>query len=174
MYSRPMDKDSNPPIADWYAEGLRFDCHGCGSCCRGEGYVWVDRAAARGLAKHFGLGVDEFGSRYLRRVRRRYSLTEKDNHDCIFWSTGGAGSGGCEVYDARPPQCRTFPFWSDNLESEGSWGEAAKTCRGMNSGRLYEIGEIHELSSDRGETTSPDSEGGAQTSCGCSAIDKSP
>jgi Fe-S-cluster containining protein len=27
----------------------------------------------------------------------------------------------CTVYEARPTQCRTFPFWKENLRRRGSW-----------------------------------------------------
>ena len=40
------------------------------------------------------------------------SLREKKNMECIFWNDG------CEAYQARPVQCRTYPFWTKVLENQ--------------------------------------------------------
>ena len=140
----------------WYSDGLRFACRGCGACCRVEGHVWVGEADIRRLAEQLDLTVDEFGRRYLRRVGRRYSLIEKPNHDCVFWDDG------CVVYEARPPQCRTFPFWPENLDGPGAWDEAAEDCKGIDRGRLYDIGEVRAIRTGRSETAK-----GPTTGCGC-------
>jgi Fe-S-cluster containining protein len=89
------------------------------------------------------LGVDrkEFLSSYCRRVAfgpvKRVSLTEKPNLDCVFWE-----SGGCAVYEARPLQCRSFPFWSSQLGTREDWEGCAARCPGVGKGRLHDRGEI--------------------------------
>ena len=138
--------------APWYADGLRFGCTGCGACCTIEGHVWVDEEEIARLAECLNLDVDDFGARYLRRVDGKYSLTELPiagepvKKACVFWD------GECSVYQARPRQCRTFPFWSENLESPAAWGEAAELSPGVGSGRLYQLGEIRDLTRGKGET----------------------
>jgi Fe-S-cluster containining protein len=62
------------------------------------------------------------------------SLKERGNYDCIFWKNG------CSVYEARPLQCRTFPFWPSILSSVGSW--EAISCSGMGKGALHSMKEI--------------------------------
>ncbi len=151
----PESKLSIEPTAEtipWYKEGLRFGCTGCGNCCTIEGHVWVDRREARRLARHLGIDLDAFGKKYLRKVGWRYSLTEvpipgvRGKRACVFWN------GVCTVYPARPRQCRTFPFWKENLESPETWLEAEGLSPGVGAGRLYSIGEIEDLAAGKGET----------------------
>jgi hypothetical protein len=128
---------SSPP---WYSDGLAFSCTRCGDCCTGSpGYVWVRREEIEGLARFLGMSVEAFGRRYLRRVGRKLSLLEKSNGDCVFYDRG------CTVYPARPTQCRTFPFWTENLASASSWSEAARECPGIGRGRLIPLEEIRRI-----------------------------
>lgn len=132
----------------WYSQGLRFSCSGCGACCRGPGHVWMSRPEIEALAASLNLEPDVFGRRYLRRVGERLSLVERQNGDCVFWNEGS----GCEVYAERPLQCRTFPFWPENLVSRQAWRESAQLCHGMNQGRLYRQEEIVQLAAKDGAT----------------------
>ncbi len=113
----------------WYREGLRFECTGCGGCCTGsEGYVWVSDDEIAGIAKDLGLEIDDFGKRYLRRVgNSKYALLEdRSTGDCVFLF-----GRRCMIYDVRPKQCRTFPFWAENLKSKKNWEAAAEECEGI-------------------------------------------
>lgn len=146
--------------APWYAKGLSFTCTGCGSCCRGEGYVWMTTPEVEAIAAFLGLSLNDFGRRYLRRVGGSLSLTEKPNHDCIFWDDG------CTVYSVRPTQCRTFPFWPENLATPGAWEAVAQQCPGVDQGKHYELVEIRRLSKGSGATVKgPDP--GSDHSCDC-------
>ena len=121
----------------WYAEGLRFTCTQCGRCCTGDpGYVWVTRAEIQRLARFLDMTVADFGEHFVRQVARRYSLIERPNGDCVFYDRG------CTVYPVRPVQCRTFPFWPENLKDRAAWDEVEDECPGVNSGRLYTVEEI--------------------------------
>ena len=144
----------------WYAEGLSFTCTGCGTCSRGEGYVWMTPPEIEAIATFLGISIDDFGRRYLRRVGPRTSLTEKPNHDCIFWDDG------CTVYPVRPEQCRTFPFWPENLASPGAWEAVVRQCPGAGEGKHYDLVEIRRLSHGAGATV--DGPGGGPSDGGCS------
>jgi Fe-S-cluster containining protein len=54
------------------------------------------------------------------------------------------GKALCKVYRSRPSQCRTWPFWPDNLESRRAWVMAKKhaPCPGMDQGKLVPIEQI--------------------------------
>lgn len=133
----------SPP---WYREGLRFSCTRCGRCCTIAGYVWVDEREIARLAGRLGLSVDEFGRRHLRRVGSRTSLVEKAGHECVFWSA----REGCTVYEDRPRQCRTFPFWPENVAAPEDWRAVVEECPGAGQGRLYGGEEIVTLGVGRG------------------------
>lgn len=119
---------NEPDDAAWYRDGLRFACTKCGRCCTGAtGYVWTGEDEIGRLAEALSLSVDEFGRRYLRRVGARYALLEHPvTGDCVLLR-----DGLCSVHEARPAQCRAFPFWPRNLESPAAWRAAAEECEGI-------------------------------------------
>lgn len=126
----------------WYRGGLSFQCTGCGNCCSGpaSGFVWVNDEEIQSLANKLGMtDTDAFERKFVRRVGNRKSLVEYSDGDCIFLDPG---SRSCIVYESRPSQCRTWPFWSSNLASPAAWGKAAQSCPGCNQGRLYSLKEI--------------------------------
>jgi uncharacterized protein len=126
MTKSPLDLI--PEEQPWYKEGLRFECTGCGQCCTGApGYIWVSENEIKQMAMHLKLSLDEFSDRYLRQIGDRYSLRETfPNYDCIFLK-----DNKCSIYQLRPKQCRTFPWWPQNLKSKKDWEEAAKHCEGI-------------------------------------------
>lgn len=132
----------------WYGDGLRFACSRCGHCCTIPGYVWVDDDEIERLAERLGLSRLEFGRRYLRRVGKRLSLVETERFECVFWST----EAGCTVYEHRPRQCRTFPFWPENVATPEEWEAVVEQCPGAGEGRLYDRDEIVRLGKRDGAT----------------------
>lgn len=125
-------------------DGLRFECNGCRQCCGGgPGYVWLSKSDLQDLSSLFEMDDDDFVKVYCRKVRVQegyaISLKERKDFSCIFLE-----AHGCGVYDHRPAQCRSYPFWSEILESDVSWQEEAKNCPGIGAGRLYTPQEIYE------------------------------
>jgi len=135
----------------FYAGGLRFSCTRCSACCRHEsGFVFLSEKDVSVLAAHLQMKYPDFVGRYCRWVgagwEERLSLKEKSNFDCIFWDQA------CTVYQCRPLQCRTFPFWQSTLSSRGAWAAAARDCPGINAGAAHEREEIEDcLARRRGE-----------------------
>jgi uncharacterized protein len=126
----------------WYHAGLKFQCTQCGDCCTGApGYVWVNKQEIEALAALLQLDAAEFERRYVRKVGIRKSLVEFPNGDCVFFH---GESRTCQVYDARPRQCRTWPFWNSNLANPESWQRTAQHCPGCNRGNLVSLEKIEE------------------------------
>ena len=132
----------------WYKDGLRFSCTQCGRCCGGApGDVWISEDEIERLATRFGMDSEGFRRKYTRKVRRRgVSLVEKANYDCIFFDK----KRGCTVYEDRPLQCRTWPFWRSNLSSREAWDEESVGCPGMDRGSLFDESAIKEIAADDG------------------------
>ncbi len=130
----------------WFKDGLRFKCTGCGQCCTGpEGYVWVSPEEAKAIAEHLGLPLEEWIKKYTRRVGNRLSLNEnknKSDFDCVFLE-----GKRCTIYQVRPQQCRTYPWWKENVESIEDWNEEGKRCEGINhkDAPLISLEEIQKI-----------------------------
>lgn len=134
-----MKNGGGEHLEPWYREGLRFTCTQCGNCCTGEpGYVWVNAEEITALATRVGVSNEEFLSLYTRKVGTRRTLKEKENGDCVFFDR----ALGCTVYESRPRQCGTWPFWDSNLKNPESWQETCRICPGSGEGKLYTVDEI--------------------------------
>ena len=113
--------------------GLRFECTGCGDCCRKPGPVFFPGPELERAAQALELSLREFRRRY--RVTRVDGVTAIDpgNVPCPFLLEDGR----CRIYEARPTQCRTFPFWPEVAITERSWRKAAKDCEGIGRGPVH-------------------------------------
>ena len=132
----------------FWSEGLKFSCTSCGHCCRHEpGYVFLSETDLKSLCRATGLSRRKFTEKYCRSVdlglATRLSLIETPDHDCIFWNNG------CSVYEGRPLQCRTYPFWPGILASREDWNREAQDCPGMNRGEMHSPREIKKALRDR-------------------------
>ena len=83
-----------------------------------------------------------------RRIGERWSLKENETehgYDCVFLDRQSVpGKAVCSVYTTRPVQCRTWPFWPENLRTQESWTTVKRVtpCPGMDAGRLVKIEQI--------------------------------
>jgi len=127
----------------WYKDGLQFECTVCGRCCTGgSGFVWVSQTEIDSIAAQMGLTPLMFEQVFVWTVRpKQRSLKEYPNGDCVLLNDQ---THRCRVYAERPIQCRTWPFWTQNLLSPNTWSAIAATCPGCNRGRLYSLEEIEE------------------------------
>jgi len=132
----------------WYRDGLKFGCTQCGNCCSGHGVVWVDMDEIEELARGLQLPRAEFARRYVRHIDGRYSLIDKGTHgDCVFLGDDRR----CSLYEHRPRQCRTWPFWESNLTSRKAWTGAGTRCPGIDKGTHYPLEEIERIGGINGD-----------------------
>ncbi|HLC23137.1 MAG TPA: YkgJ family cysteine cluster protein [Dehalococcoidia bacterium] len=133
-------------VKRFYDEGIRFECQGEGKCCLSRGrysYVYLSFGDRKRLAAHFGMSVEAFTKAYARRTDGLVHLDYPEK-DCPFFK-----ENRCDVYEARPWQCRTWPFWPENMRRDVWEREVATYCPGIGKGRLYTAEEIEEILSKR-------------------------
>lgn len=132
-------------MGDWFEpEGLRFECTMCGACCSGgEGFVLFSREEGEAIARRLGVTVGEFTERYTHRTPAGQSLREiQTPHglDCIFLDRASVpGKAVCSLYEDRPAQCRTFPFWPEHIRSPRSWQKLSRACEGVGRGGFVPV-----------------------------------
>lgn len=126
---------------NWWQDGIRFECQGSGKCCvsRGEyGFVYLTLEDRRRLAKHFRVATREFTRRYC--VKEDGLWVLKDfTRACTFLE-----GKRCGVYEARPTQCRTWPFWPEVMNAKAWDREVKAFCPGVGRGRLWSQEEIEQ------------------------------
>ena len=97
------------------------------------------------MAAKLGVSTEEFYSKYARQRGRgeskRWELNEVRNgrgYDCVFLDRSSMpGKAVCKLYEQRPRQCKTWPFWPDNLESPQAWKSlklGPEGCPGVDKG----------------------------------------
>lgn len=70
-------------------------------------------------------------------LAQRVSLVAEEDGACVF-----LGDEGCDVYEHRPLQCRTYPFWATNLMDQRSWDEGTADCPGAKASKLWSREQI--------------------------------
>jgi Fe-S-cluster containining protein len=113
----------------------RFECQrGCTKCCEQQGFVYLTEDDISRLAKYVKMTRAAFEKLYVYRTRNQQRLRVPRHAQCSFLK-----EDGCSVHEAKPLQCRTFPFWPEIVGSTSSQRETAKWCPGMGKGELVNI-----------------------------------
>ena len=123
-------------------KGIRFECQSSGNCCvsRGSyGYVYLSKKDIKTLSIGFKTSEKNFIKKYCQKTDGFIHLKElkKNRGNCIFLK-----NNKCSVYKSRPIQCRTWPFWNENMNAK-TWNlDIAKNCPGVGKGKLIKKNEI--------------------------------
>mmetsp|Transcript_249 Transcript_249/g.546 ORF Transcript_249/g.546 Transcript_249/m.546 type:complete len:257 (-) Transcript_249:285-1055(-) len=119
----------------FYEDGLKFDCTGCGKCCKVDGDVWLAPEEVENIMNHLGYSyhnkasMDDFRKAYVRAevapsddgddTSESWMCLKREGGACIFLDP----LGKCGIYDVRPVQCSTYPFWPSLLKNQETWEE---------------------------------------------------
>ncbi len=129
--------------SSFYAQGLPFCCTACGECCSnhsGYDFVFLTPKDISNLANFLELPEEDFLRAYTREDVSDVVLKDK-GEACIFLGKNGR----CQIYEARPVQCRTFPFWPENM-NEKVWNhEIKRDCPGVHTDHIVPATTIEEL-----------------------------
>lgn len=125
----------------WWNDGIQFQCQGSGKCCtsHGEfGFVFLTLEDRQRMAKHLGVTTSAFTKKYCDKLGPAFHLKEDPkNPDCMFLK-----NKGCSIYEARPVQCRTWPFWPEVMNAKAWKKEVVDFCPGVNKGKVWSREEI--------------------------------
>lgn len=123
----------------WYQArgGLKFECTGCGECCRSPGYVEFTPVDITRAAAHLEIEELTFRDEYLVWDQGSWRIQVEDGAPCTFLE-----GDLCQIHDVKPIQCRTYPFWPEVLEHRYAWNQEAQMCEGINRGPKHSPEEI--------------------------------
>ncbi|MCX8228508.1 MAG: YkgJ family cysteine cluster protein [Planctomycetota bacterium] len=120
-------------------QAFDFNCCRSGNCCRtGHGQVWLKEEEMEGMASEKKMTLEAFVRMHVRQVDGRFSIREAEHGRCSLLE----GLNVCSVYEARPEQCRTFPFWPSLLKGGKALAAAAAYCPGL---KIRKRGERHHV-----------------------------
>lgn len=102
------------------------------------GFVYLSPEDRARMAKVLGLSEEQFVTQHCTRTEGLLHLNAPDK-DCQFLE-----GKRCGVYEGRPAQCRTWPFWPENMNSRTWNKEVAPFCAGVGKGPLQSADTIQE------------------------------
>lgn len=119
----------------WEKETIRFECQkGCIQCCTRPGWVYFDKEDVQNAAAFLGLPPSTFKTRY--RLRPfgpgNWEMEVGEQQPCPFLN-----EQGCSIHPVKPKQCRTFPFWGENLRTRRDWNKTGEHCPGIGEGPAW-------------------------------------
>ena len=124
-----------------YSKGLKFKCQGSANCCVSRssyGYVFLSQKDINQLSKFLKLEINDFLKVYCEKTNGLTHLKEiKKNGDCLFLE-----NKRCTVYKGRPTQCRTWPFWEENMNAKVWNKNMATFCPGIGKGKVIKRNTI--------------------------------
>ncbi|WP_321494622.1 YkgJ family cysteine cluster protein [uncultured Desulfobacter sp.] len=98
----------------------RFECLGCGACCRQSGHVRLRPEEPDIISDFLNMDVLDFIETFtcLTRDRNGLSIIDAPGGACIFLD-----NNGCRINPVKPAQCRDFPVkWRfSNFEQICGW-----------------------------------------------------
>lgn len=124
----------------FWSQGIQFQCQGSGNCCvsrGGYGYVYLTKTDRRRLAKKLGISAPSFTKLFCEQEGGIWKLKNGTTDDCLFLK-----DKRCSVYEARPTQCRTWPFWPEVLNAKTWNGEVKTFCPGVGKGKTWSKQEV--------------------------------
>ena len=105
-----------------------FDCGKCGNCCKVSGYVYLTCKEAKEISRFLKIPLKEFRRKYTRKLKNKLVIKQPYKGRCLFFK-----KRLCVIYNIRPEQCRTFPFWKENLNNTKDWKNTLTYCKAAKS-----------------------------------------
>ncbi len=105
---------------------FKFSCLQCGACCK-VGFIYLKKGEADKIARSLGMPAAQFKKKYTTWflwLGRALKWTQAGG--CVFLK-----DKKCSIYESRPEQCRTWPYWARLLNSRSELERARGYCKGI-------------------------------------------
>ena len=124
-------------MAKFWKDGINFECHECGHCCTFPGgAIYATEDEFQAISTHLNISLTDFYDQYAFPINGLISIMSTEKGPCVFYDKG------CTIYEVRPPQCRTYPFWPEVINREIDWKKESKACKGIGQGKSWKKEEI--------------------------------
>ena len=128
-----------------------FQCQKCAKCCQLKGDVLLTKQEISDIANFLNISEKSFISQYCYIIEKEESILISIKHQphdnsCIFLK-----NNRCIIYDVRPIQCSTYPFWTFLLNDEIKWQNEKKLCPGIGKGKKISKRKLDSLEKDFNE-----------------------
>ena len=125
----------------WEKEPLRFECQSdCFKCCAKPGIVYFDRAAIKNAARIIKISTERFKKGFLKLDNGQWVHEVESGNPCSFLTPEG-----CAIHNGKPLQCRSYPFWHENMTSKSMWKFVGAFCPGIGIGPSVSIATIRKF-----------------------------
>ncbi len=105
----------------------KFECQQSGNCCRREGYVYATTLELQKMAKLLGVSYVEFVDQFVVRQEGWALIASPAHRPGCFVNA----QNHCDIYEARPKSCRTYPDWPQIWENHASVLAELAMCPGL-------------------------------------------
>jgi hypothetical protein len=100
-----------------------FECTQCGTCCQGEGGIYLSSQEIDPIALFLKLSPEAFLKKFcLEKNGKMYVHTREDGY-CHF-----SKEGRCSIHHVKPSPCRQWPFFKPMLADQANWETACNSC----------------------------------------------
>jgi hypothetical protein len=119
---------------------FRFECQsGCTNCCTQPGEVYLTEEDVPRMAAFLEMPLQEFRERYVVEGVDGLRIANPPDVSCLFLR-----KEGCSIHEAKPLQCRTFPFWPEHVRNKRAWKKLSQYCPGIGVGPALPKSEVRE------------------------------
>jgi hypothetical protein len=105
---------------------IHFSCCKCGACCA-VGFIYLKKGEDERIAGHLKMPLKEF--------RKKYTEWFLFLGRALKWCKNGAcmfrKDRQCSIYEVRPSQCSTWPYWERLIKNERDLKRAKEYCGGI-------------------------------------------
>jgi Fe-S-cluster containining protein len=116
------EKEETPKAVYKKALAL-FECQVCGTCCRGEGGIYLQEKEIEAITGYLRLPRDRFLQKYCLGKNGKIYIHVKEDGFCHF-----AREGKCQIHPVKPTPCRQWPFFKPMLTDQPNWEVARNSC----------------------------------------------
>lgn len=124
-----------------FKNGIKFKCQGSSNCCVSHGqngFVYLSNKDSKKIAEFLNINIKIFISNYCDYTDGYLHLKEiNKNGDCRFLK-----NKRCSIYKYRPTQCKTWPFWSENMNAKEWNNNIINFCPGIGKGNKINFSKI--------------------------------
>ena len=104
-----------------------FQCQGTGNCCIAPGYVYVNHNDIDNMASILNVSKKTFMDYFVITKNGYYLIASPTYRTYCFLSENNQ----CQVYQARPLACQTYPNWDVIWATDETLLKEAASCKGL-------------------------------------------